>query len=480
MSGRIKYNIMSQSELKLLKDRTETLLEQRGIVLEHQPLRSELEKSGCILQDKKVLFPKEVIRKALADVPETFTLYSPSGQHDMEFPHPQGSFYTRTCTGAPYYRSLNDLTRYVTPENTAEWFHLTNYLDNIDFTALPSACSPDVPGNMIDICTLEQALNLSKKHIWIQPYGTANVRYLIEMCQAAAGGPKALREKPIVSFISCSVPVLKFKDMDAEIIYQCAKAGIPVQPCALPTAGANTPVTAQGTALAACADVLAQIIMLELLCPGLPVIATPLLFSMDMKTTYTLQSNTQITLGRLMCMQLFEEGYHIPAHSYGTGTDSPVLDEQNMIERTSLIHMMAISGASVLGGAGQLETAKTISPLQLIIDDEIFGIAKQLCRGLAVDDETLDFEELLRGDDGNGYLMSDHTLRHFHELYRPELFFQGNTPAAADGTPLHTMLQRTLQRYHALKALPIRQVLNPDISQRIHEILLQAKQELTV
>ena len=46
MSGRIKYNIMSQSELKLLKDRTETLLEQRGIVLEHQPLRSELEKSG--------------------------------------------------------------------------------------------------------------------------------------------------------------------------------------------------------------------------------------------------------------------------------------------------------------------------------------------------------------------------------------------------------------------------------------------------
>ena len=76
--------------------------------------------------------------------------------------------------------------------------------------------------------------------------------------------------------------------------------------------------------------------------------------------------------------------------------------------------------------------------------------------------------------------MSNHTLRHFHELYRPELFFQGNTPAAADGTPLHTMLQRTLQRYHALKALPIRQVLNPDISQRIHEILLQAKQELTV
>ena len=242
--------------------------------------------------------------------------------------------------------------------------------------------------------TLETALNISQKHIWIQPYEAANTKYLIDMCAAAAKGAENLRERPFVSFISCSVPVLKFKYMDAEIIYQCAKAGIPVQPCALPTAGANTPVTAQGTALAACADVLAQIVMLELLCPGLPVIATPLLFSMDMQTTYTLQSNTEITMGRLICMQVFEQGYHIPCHSYGTGSDSMMLDGQNMIERTSLIHAMAFSDASILGGAGQLETAKTISPLQLVIDNEIFGIAKRLRSGLAVTDETLDFEEL--------------------------------------------------------------------------------------
>ena len=66
---------------------------------------------------------------------------------------------------------------------------------------------------------------------------------------AAAGGADKLREKPIVSFIACSVPLLTFKHMDAEILLRCARAGVPVQPCSLPTAGANTPVTAQGTAL---------------------------------------------------------------------------------------------------------------------------------------------------------------------------------------------------------------------------------------
>ena len=92
MSGRIKYNVMSQKELELFKDRTETLLEQRGIDLEHQLLKEELKGAGCIVKDNKVFFPREVIKKALGNVPEKFTLYSPSGKYDMEFPPSPGVF----------------------------------------------------------------------------------------------------------------------------------------------------------------------------------------------------------------------------------------------------------------------------------------------------------------------------------------------------------------------------------------------------
>ena len=477
MRGRIKYDVMSPEELAHFTDRMELLLEKRGVVMDHPAMKEELEKAGCIVEENKVYFPKEVIKKALSNVPKSFTLYAPDETYNMHYPHPEGSFYTRTCTGAPNYLPVSGDKHYVNLEDTSEWFHLVNAMDNVDFVALPSTCAEDIPGEAIDIYTLEKALLLSKKHIWIQPYETANTRYLIEMCAAAAGGADKLREKPFVSFISCSVPVLKFKYMYAEILYQCAKAGIPVQPCALPTAGANTPITAQGTALAACADVLAQIVMLELLCPGLPVIATPLLFSMDMKTTYTLQSNTEITFGRLICMQAFEQGYGIPCHSYGTGTDSMMLDGQNMIERTSLIHMMAMSDASILGGAGQLETAKTISPLQLIIDDEIFGIAKRLRNGLEIDDETLDFEELLEGDDNDGYLMSDHTLDHFMEMHRPALFYKGHLRNIDDET--RTLTDRAREVYDQIMARPVEKVLSPIREASVHEVVMRATKELT-
>ena len=476
MNGRIKYQVLTIEEQKLFMDRMERLLIERGIHMDHPEMKKELKDAGCRVEGDQIYFTKELIKKAVDAAPKEFTLYGQNEKYNMKFPHPEGSFYTRTCTGAPNYLTADGQKHHVTLSDTEEWYRLTNELENIDFVALPSACDDAVPGEAIDVYTLETALRVSEKHIWIQPYEADNTKYLIEMCAAAAGGYEALREKPFVSFISCSVPVLKFKYMDAEILYECAKAGIPVQPCALPTAGANTPVTAQGTALAACADVLAQIVMLELLCPGLPVIATPLLFSMDMMTTYTLQSNTQITLGRLICMQVFEQGYKIPCHSYGTGTDSMLLDGQNMIERTSLIHAMAMSDASVLGGAGQMETAKTINPQALILDDEIFGIAKVLRKGLAVDDETLDFEELLEGDDAGGYMTSEHTLDHFHEMQRPGLFFKGVIKGEKDEET--DILERALKKYEAIMAKPAPEIHSDKKLEQIHEIVLRAKEEL--
>lgn len=471
--------VMGTDALEHMKNRAEELLATRGFTIDHKLLCAALAERGCLVDGNRVRIPREVLRRALADVPRQFTLYSPSGEYDLPFPRPDGGFYTRTNTGAPNFRTVDGDTHAIRLHEADAWFTLINALPNIDFCALPSVSGDEVPPEAVDLCTLERALKFSKKHIWVQPYEAKNVRSLITLAAAAAGGADKLREKPIVSFISCSVPLLTFKHMDAEIIYRCAEAGLPVQPCSLPTAGANTPVTAQGTALVCCAEVLAQIAMLELLHPGLPVIATPLPFSMDMMTTYTLQSAPETTLGRLLCMQFFEQGYGIPAHTYATGTDSLTLDGQNLIERTSLAHMLALSGASVLGGAGQLETAKTLSPLALITDDEIFGMVQRLRRGLTVDDETLDWEEL-SGDPeeiADGFIMTDHTLRHYAETTRPALFSRVGVPVWQEqGCP--TMEDRVRARYQEIIADPERLELPEGRAQAIDAALAQGLREV--
>lgn len=458
----LKVNAMEQRSLDLMKRRAEELLEQLGVTIDHPELCSALAEKGCLVDGQTVRFPRALITQAVSAVPANFTLCSPSGEHDMAFPHPDGGFYTRTNTGAPNYRTPDGDVHSVQLDEAETWFTLANSLPNIDFVALPSvAGAENVPAEAVDLYALERALRVSKKHIWIQPYETESVQGLIEMSAAAAGGLDKLRERPTVSFIACSVPLLSFKHMDAEILLRCAQAGVPVQPCSLPTAGANAPVTAQGTALVCCAEVLAMIVMLELLCPGLPVIATPLPFSMDMMTTYSLQSAPEIALCRLMCMQFFEEGYNIRAHTYATGTDSLTLDGQNMIERTSLAHMLAVSGGSVLGGAGQIETAKTNCPLTLITDDEIFGIVQRLRRGIVVDDEMLDVEDLFGDPEDleDGFIMTEHTMRHYKEFTRPALFSRvGVSTWKEAGCP--TFEDRVRARYEELMQNPIRHELD--------------------
>ena len=183
MHQRIKYDVLSQKELEYMKGRLEQILIERGVPLDHEEMLKALEEKGCIvdMEARDVRFTKELIDKAIAAVPAEFTLYSPDGKHDLKFPSPDGRFYTRTCTGAPNYRNIKNETHYIKPEEEHEWYHLTNKMENLDYVTLPSVSGEYYPGDAIDVYVLADALKLSGKHIWIQPYEADNVQFLIDM-----------------------------------------------------------------------------------------------------------------------------------------------------------------------------------------------------------------------------------------------------------------------------------------------------------
>ena len=479
MAGILNTKILSTNEIAVMKEKVETLLSTKGVKIDHPTVMGLLKDAGAQVDATSgtVKFPKSVIDQALKSIPKSFTLAAPDPQYDLTFPHPDGKFYTRTCTGGMNYLNENDEYHNITIEEVADWIKLINSLDNINFCALPSTSIKSVPGETIDIHTLRTVLEHSKKHIWVQPYEAANAKYLIELAAARVGGKEQLKKRPIISFITCSVPPFQYKYMDMEALYQCCINGVPIQPCSLPAAGANAPVTPQGIALLASTEVMAQIIMAQLLAPGLPVIATPLLFAMDMLTTYTLQSPIETTMGRMVAMQLFEDGYGICAHSYGSGSDSFLLDGQSMVERTSLIHMLALSGASILGGAGQLEVAKTISPLQLIIDNDIFGMTKKLLGGLEINDDMLAWNEMMELTGKESFVDMDHTFEHFRDSLRLPTFNRDSRPNWVK-TGSKDMLDRAKDVYQAIKENYQPIAVAGEVLSNMDEIMKQADAKL--
>ena len=272
-----------------------------------------------------------------------------------------------------------------------------------------------------DIHALRAMLQNSKKHIWVQPYGASSIEYLIELATVAAGGDD-LKSRPLISFTINALTPLQFKFMDLEIIFQACRRGIPIHAASLPSAGGTAPITMPSVLLLSAAEIITILTVAQIVRPGTPVIALPIIFTIDMRIGRTLQSSPEAIRGAAAAVKFIKTAYGVPTHTYGSGADSPDIDSQSMIERSLLGTLVATAGADILGGAGQFEVATAISPVQLIIDNEIAGMIRRMISGLTIDDDTLAWNDLMNISGRGHFLETKHTLRHCRDAFGPRVF----------------------------------------------------------
>ena len=448
------------------------LLESHGIKLDPHPRMFEnLKKANLVIDEDKhtVKFPKSILKTLIEKAPKSFVLRCQDKDKSLPLPRPDGTFYARTGTGAHgYIDPETGNYRKVTLEDLAQWANLINQLDEISF--LPYLFANDAPAKTADVHALATLLKSTPKHIWVQPYSSESVEHLIALGAAAAGGRKALADNPVISMIACSLTPRSFKKMDTEIILKAAEAGIPIHACSLPGAGGTAPATIPGTVLLAVAEILAITAMAQVVNPGAPVVACPIIFSTDMRTGRSLQSSVEAIRGASMAVQFIKQEFGLPTHCYGSGTDSPTIDEQSFSERAMLTTWMAASGLDIFGGAGQLEVATAVSPLQLIIDNEILAMARKLIAPFHLNDDQLAWEALTTVSPGQDFLTIDHTLLHCRDRFSPFNFIQSARDDWRAGGA-KSLLDRVKDTYVDMKALQNRYAVKEELAKELDDLV---------
>jgi trimethylamine:corrinoid methyltransferase-like protein len=418
-----RVTFFSQDQLEIMKARVFELLENRGVKMDHPEVLNLMEKAGATVdfESKIVRFAKKFLKEQISQAPTNITLMGRNEENRVKIPRDDGTFYTRTNTGA---QSIIDLEsgkyRRITASDVVDWARLADRLEQISICAFP--VPSDVPSATPDVHALNLMLQNIEKHIWVQPYTQESVDYLINLAFVAAGGEQMLRVNPLVSFITCSLTPLEFKCMDLDIILKCARCGIPLHACSLPGAGATAPITVPGVVLLCVSEILAMLAVAQVVQPGVPVIATPLIFSTDMMTGRSLQSSAESMQGAALAVQFVKAAFGIPTHTYGIGSDSPISDGQCMSEGALRSMLIGLSGADILGAAGQLEVATTISPVQLAVDNEVFGMVRRMISNLTFDDDSLAWADLITAEPGGNFLTGEHTLRHCRDGLMPTNF----------------------------------------------------------
>ena len=97
-------------------------------------------------------------------------------------------------------------------------------------------------------------------------------------------------------------------------------------------------------------------------------------------------------------------------------------DAQTAYEKTLTGLAPALAGASLIYGAGMLESGMTCDLGQMIMDNENIALIRQLVRGVPVSDETLAVDLIHEVGPGGDFISTEHTLRHMRETSLPRLW----------------------------------------------------------
>jgi trimethylamine--corrinoid protein Co-methyltransferase len=452
MSRNWSINVAGGEEIELVKDRVEHLLETKGIKVDHPAFCETLKKAGAKENSQGyITFPRELQRESLAQAPKSFILGGMEPQYDMVIPHPEGLFYARGPIGQVYYH--HPMSGEIITNTMAEqedYLMVQQELEHMAMWGNFSVKSDDFPEEAVDVHTAALAFRHCKKPAYWMPYSADSVKYVSEMAITIAGGKKELKERPFLTLMACSKPPFVIKYMDVEQIIWAAELGLPLHCTSLAVAAANAPVTPQGIALLSTTEVVAQAIMAQIAGPGTPVLLSAFTYASDMRTMHTLIAPVEMAKARLLAARVITKGFGLVCHAFCGGTDSHILDAQAVAEEAYMTHIMAMSGADVIGDLGSLETCMIASPLQMIIANDLVAMAKTLKSGLEINDDTLGLTELLKASSDATFLALPHTFNHFRKICSTKTF--NNLPKESwQAAGAKDMVERAKEVYLELK-----------------------------
>jgi trimethylamine--corrinoid protein Co-methyltransferase len=220
--------------------------------------------------------------------------------------------------------------------------------------------------------------------------------------------------------ILCTRTPLAYDDRMLGAIMEYAKTGMPQLISSLSIAGATSPVTMEGTLVVQNAEVLAGIVLTQLIREGTPVVFSGSSSAAAMRYGSLSIGAPEMAVNTAATAQM-ARFYGIPSRGGGAITDSKLPDAQAGMESMMSQLMATLSGVHfVLHSAGILEGYMTASYEKFIIDDEICGMCKRIKHGEKAYPEKIALEVIAQVGPGGEYLTNMHTFQNFRmELYTP-------------------------------------------------------------
>ncbi len=414
---------MTDEQVKQIHEASLAVLARTGVQVEETEALRLFTEAGANVEGNRVRLPQSLIEDAVDKAPSRVVLAGRDPDNDLILEDARVYIGTGGAALSVLDMETGKIRKAVL-RDVADMARIVDVLDNIHFYLMP-VYPTDMTKENVDINSYYISLANTTKHVQSGVYTVQGIRDVVEMCERITGGSEPLRERPIVSFITCwMVSPLKFATDVTTLLIETCRQRIPVVLSAAPMAGSTAPVTLAGMLAQLNAEQLAGLALTQLAQPGCPVLIGPIPATADMRSGKYLGGSVELGLTNAAITQL-AHFYQVPIYNSAGMTESKIPDIQAGMEKAQSLIQVALAGANFIHhAAGMLENMSTIAYEQFVIDNELLGMAMRAVRGIEVNDDTLALEVIDRVGPGGHYLMDEHTMRYMRtEHYYPSAVF---------------------------------------------------------
>ena len=452
-----------------------TILRQTGVIVPHERMLKLLAAAGAAVEGERVRIPSELVDECIARAGKTFTLYGRDRSIEAAFGVGRRNY--NSIAGEAHWLDPDGTRRFATLADVERAAQLADVLPHINVVgAMADPHELPVAYRCVEVAAT--LLQTTTKPITFWFHDGPGAKHVLEVFAAVAGSAEDAARYPFAYPFLEPISPLRFNTVGLDVLFETAAAPLPVPIGPMAQTGMSAPATLAGTLAQETAEILAGLVLTQLIRAGTPVCFGGIPHAFDMRTTQLIFAGPE---QGLLAVAMTEMGRHygLPVYVNVGLTDSKCVDAQAGLEIGATLLMGVLAGADIFGHLGIAGVDQAASLEMLVFQHEAIEYVERVARSFQIDDGRLALDVIDQVGPGGVFIDQEHTVEHFREeVWSPNLLDRRYWPQWHDaGRPdtLARVRERLAELLDAYRPAP----LDDDRQRDLRRALAEARTALT-